>query len=259
MFENAGDNMAWYKETKNLVSMMLAVAVLILLIGIPTIRSIREYVSVTVSPKSVGIGMDYTVSIRLPKGLEGRVNEVTVEIYSYIDRRTVETLKVPFPPGGQLNLTFKAGENYSVGLYGARVFIKNYGSYEDYFSVFSGALSARIEIYVPVREATVPGGNISVLFNATVKVYVVDNRSGRPLKDAIVWFSASIGSFDPEKGLTDASGYMESVWIGNFTGNKTVTFRVVAGKGGYNTALKVEKQEFTVYVANQSITNTTSG
>ncbi len=251
--------MAWYKETKNMVSMLLAIAVFILLIGIPVIRTAREDVTVRVSPKSVGIGLDYTVSIKLPRRLVGRVDEVTVEIYSYIDGRTVETLKAPFPPGRMLNLTFKAGENYSVGLYGARVFIKGYGSFEDFFSVFSGKLSAKIDIYIPISEVSVPEGNTSVLFNATLKVYVVDNRSGKPLEDAIVWFSASIGSFDPENGLTDSNGYAESVWTGNFTGNRTVTFRVVVGKGGYNTELKVERREFTVYVVNQSIANTTSG
>lgn len=259
MFGDAGDNMAWYKETKNMVSMLLAIVVLILLIGIPAVRSVRGDVTVTVSPKSVGIGLDYTVSIKLPERLVGRVDEVTVEVYSYIDRKTVEISKVPFPSGRMLNLTFKADENYSVGLYGARVFIKGYGCYEDYFSVFSGKLSAMIDVYIPVHEATVPGGNASALFNATLKVYVVDNRSGRPLEDAIVWFSASVGSFDPENGLTDSNGYIESAWTGNFTGNRTVTFRVIVGKGGYNTVLKVERREFTVYVVNQSVTNTTSG
>ena len=84
MFGDAGDNMAWYKETKNMVSMLLAIVVLILLIGIPAVRSVRGDVTVTVSPKSVGIGLDYTVSIKLPERLVGRVDEVTVEVYSYI-------------------------------------------------------------------------------------------------------------------------------------------------------------------------------
>ena len=237
-------------------SLVVAAAIFIAMVILPYFI-FKQDVMVAVHPDVIRLGQDYTIYINLTKK---SIKTVKVIVYSEVSFRVMETAEKSVPANRHVEFHFTTvNKSYEIGMYHVNV-TNGEGKLvgEAYFTVTSGKLESEVEFKIPVTTGDTTNQSTPVTFNGTISVTVWDNMTGNPLENAIVWVIPSDGNCTNIPGLTDSEGFFETYWSINLTQNKTISFKVVTGKPGYNIKIFTREFIFKVFLVNQTVVNQTN-